>query len=1052
MNLDLLASVSHDLMCVTGLDEMMQSVGAKIGAHLDLSLCAFVEIDETAENVEINHDWHREEVPGLVGVYRLADFVGEEFIRTARAGEIIVVRDTVTDPRTEPAKFTALKIASFICVPLIRDGQWRFALCLYHSTAYDWREEEIELTRELTVRIWTRTERLRAEEALRESQRFLRSCLDALSGQIAVLDESGKILEVNEAWRQFADENQFTTPNYGIGLNYIPVSDQIVSQEGEAPDYSIGINDVIAGRRTHFEIEYPCHSPTEQRWFVLRVTRFQSPRPVRIVLVHDNCTERKLAEDALRESKERYRNLFNSIDEGYCVVEMIFDEHKKPVNWRYLEVNPSFEKESGMHNASGKLISEFFPNIEQHWLDIYGNVAMTGEPIRYSNEVKDINGGWFDLYAFRVGGSDNRQVAVLFRNITARKNAEHELSEKARLLDLSHDAIIVRDREGRISYWNHGAEELYGWSSDEAVGKISHTLLHTEFSTPVEQITDELHRADRWTGELVHTKRDGQRVTVLVRKVLDRDSEGNPAAVLQTLTDITARKQTEEALQESEARFRMMANAMPQLAWIARPDGHIIWYNQRWFEYTGKTPEEMEGWGWQSVHDPNELPKVLIRWRASIASGEPFDMTFPLRGADGTFRLFLTRVISLKNAAGQVVQWFGTNTDVHEIKLVEAEAREAGERFRFLAESMPQKIFTVKLNGDVDYFNQQWLEFTGLTFEQLKAQSWKPLVHRDDLEETLRRWKHSLKTGESFEVEQRLLRKDGVYRWHSTRVHAMRNAEGKITMWIGSNPDIDDLMRAQEELVDSQALLADRATQLEYLVGERTMKLRVAHSQLLEEAEERKRLEAEVTHAVEAERERLGQELHDGIAQDLTGIGLLLRVLEHKLKKPSPKHSSEAGRLCKLLEKTHECARNLARDFYPVELEQHGLLVALKGIAMRTQQQFGVACALEDGAHAPLQMNEATAVQLFRIAQEAVHNAVKHAQAKKILIHLSKQDGAWLLTVEDDGVGLPGDAHGSSGMGQRIMQYRARLIQGTLTVHSTEGCGVIVSCVAPAEG
>jgi PAS domain S-box-containing protein len=107
-------------------------------------------------------------------------------------------------------------------------------------------------------------------------------------------------------------------------------------------------------------------------------------------------------------------------------------------------------------------------------------------------------------------------------------------------------------------------------------------------------------------------------------------------------TEIDERKQAEEALRHSEERFRTMANAIPQLAWIAKSDGYIFWYNQRWYDYTGATPEQMEGWGWQSVHDPEELPQVLERWKASIATGLPFDMVFPLRGADGQFRPFLT--------------------------------------------------------------------------------------------------------------------------------------------------------------------------------------------------------------------------------------------------------------------------------------------------------------------------------------------------------------------------------------------------------------------------
>jgi PAS domain S-box-containing protein len=131
-----------------------------------------------------------------------------------------------------------------------------------------------------------------------------------------------------------------------------------------------------------------------------------------------------------------------------------------------------------------------------------------------------------------------------------------------------------------------------------------------------------------------------------------------------------------EAAAEGERQFRTLADAIPTLAWTARPDGHIDWYNARWYEYTGTTPEQMAGWGWQSVHDPAELPWVLDRWRRGIASGEPVEMTFPLRGADGRFRRFLTRITPVKDAGGRVVRWFGTNTDVE----AERAARDAAER------------------------------------------------------------------------------------------------------------------------------------------------------------------------------------------------------------------------------------------------------------------------------------------------------------------------------------------------------------------------------------
>ena len=141
--------------------------------------------------------------------------------------------------------------------------------------------------------------------------------------------------------------------------------------------------------------------------------------------------------------------------------------------------------------------------------------------------------------------------------------------------------------------------------------------------------------------------------------------------------DITERKKAERALSESERQFRTLADTIPNLAWMAYADGHTFWYNRRWYDYTGSTPEAVMGWGWQSVHDPELLPKVLQRWRYCIQTGELFEMVYPLRSANGTFRPFLTRVVAIRDSAGTVARWFGTNTDIDEQKQVEEALRRA---------------------------------------------------------------------------------------------------------------------------------------------------------------------------------------------------------------------------------------------------------------------------------------------------------------------------------------------------------------------------------------
>jgi len=392
--------------------------------------------------------------------------------------------------------------------------------------------------------------------------------------------------------------------------------------------------------------------------------------------------ERKRAEVALRKSEERYRMLFDTLIEGFCIIEVIFDHQDQPVDYRFLEINPAFEAQTGLKNAQGRLMRELAPDHEAHWFEIYGKIALTGEPASFVNEARALN-RWFDVSAYRVGKPEYRQVAIVFNEISDRKRAEESLRETMayleNLLNYANAPIIVWDTSYCVTRFNHAFERLTGLKDDEIIGKPLDMLFPDDSRDESMGLIEKALSGERWeTVEIPILHTDGSVHTVLWNSanIHDRDNSAIVATIAQG-QDITERKRTEEALQESEARFRTMANAMPQLAWIARADGHIFWYNQRWYDYTGTVPGQMEGWGWQSVHDPHELPKVLESWQASIATYEPFEMTFPMRGADGVFRPFLTRVIPLKDAAGCVLQWFGTNTDVSPLKQAEEQLKGA---------------------------------------------------------------------------------------------------------------------------------------------------------------------------------------------------------------------------------------------------------------------------------------------------------------------------------------------------------------------------------------
>jgi PAS domain S-box-containing protein len=272
------------------------------------------------------------------------------------------------------------------------------------------------------------------------------------------------------------------------------------------------------------------------------------------------------AEEALKQSGERYRSLFESMTEGFALHEIICDAAGVPVDYRFLEINPAFERLTGLsrENVVGKLYSQVLPGDDPSWVKAYGAVALTGQPVHFDNYSPSLQ-RHYDVVSFRPAPG---QFAVLFKDITERKALEAELRRsrdelelrvqertadirrQADLLDLSHDAIIVRSFEGLISYWNKSAERTYGWSRREALGRFTHDLLHTQFPLPLEEITARILADGFWEGDLIHTCRDGRRVLVFSRHVLRKAEDGGPDEVLEINMEVTDRRQMEERLRQ----------------------------------------------------------------------------------------------------------------------------------------------------------------------------------------------------------------------------------------------------------------------------------------------------------------------------------------------------------------------------------------------------------------------------------------------------------------------------------------------------------------------
>ena len=557
INLEFLSAISNDLMTWRTVDEMMHAIGEKLARQLQLSLCAFAEVNESIEEVVINHEWHAPEVPSLLGTYRLAEFVGEKFIQAGRAGTAIVVNDVANSTYTAPAQFAALNIASFICLPLIREGHWCFALCFYKSAVYEWRKDEITLARELTSRIWTRLERLRAEAALRDSEERFRALVTA---------SSDAVYRMSADWREM---RQLHGQNFIVDTG-APSNNWL--QEYIHPDDQGAVLariDEAIRSKSMYEMEHKVRLADGS----LGWTRSQA-----IPLLDANgdiiewfgtasdVTEQKRAEQALRESEDRYRHLFNSMDEGYCIIEVIFDAHGQAVDYVYLEVNPAFETMTGMREATGKRISKMIPDIEAWWFEIYGRVALTGESIRAVNEVKSLK-RWFDVYAFRLGDAASRKVAVLFTNVTERRQAEKTLrqsEERLRaLFDWGPIAMYACDCDGAIQEYNRGAVKIWAsapppGATDEQFRGTFKTYLpdgtfipyaQTAMTLILKSAGPEVHDM-----EVVLERPDASRITLILNVVPLRDHQGQVTGAVACFYDISERSRLEHrALEQTEA-------------------------------------------------------------------------------------------------------------------------------------------------------------------------------------------------------------------------------------------------------------------------------------------------------------------------------------------------------------------------------------------------------------------------------------------------------------------------------------------------------------------
>lgn len=384
-----------------------------------------------------------------------------------------------------------------------------------------------------------------------------------------------------------------------------------------------------------------------------------------------------------------------------------------------------------------------------------------------------------------------------------------QLHEQIDMLNLTHDAILVYDLGGKITFWNHGAETLYGWSAAQAVGQRIHDLTQTHAAAPLDEIYATLLSNGHWSGELQRVRRDGRAVSVMSRLAVWRDAKGEPRAILATNNDITLQKQMAEELAEQQKELRAAIDAIPGMVWSASNEGDVMFVNRRWQE-SGIDTKDRGADLWAGLVHPDDLSRMRGDWRASVTSGRPLDNLSRVRQRDGRYRWMHIAAEPQRDASGAVRRWYGVNTDIEARKRAE-DALTRSEAFLVDAQRLSKtgSIGVAPANGEMIWSNEAWRIFGYDPASEVTPSLALILArtHPDDRAQVEAAHRGGDTPAPLIDLEYRLVMPDGALKYVHYVAHLGPPASTDLA-YVGALMDVTDSRQTQEALARSMAELA----------------------------------------------------------------------------------------------------------------------------------------------------------------------------------------------------------------------------------------------------
>ena len=497
----------------------------------------------------------------------------------------------------------------------------------------------------------------------------------------------------------------------------------------------------------------------------------------------------------------------------------------------------------------------------------------------------------------------------------------------------------------------------------------------------------------------------------------------------------------EESSEIGLLQFRQIVDSIRDYAILSiNPEGRILTWNCGAERLLGYRSEEVRGRNYSVLFVPEDLANALPdRERSEAAATGRFEAAGWRLRKDGT-RVWANEIVqAIRDSKGGLIGFTNVLRDLTERKTAEGALRQSEERHRLVVENIEgYAIFMLHKDGVISSWNRGVERVLGYREDEFVGRPGAIIFSAEDQQngEPEKEYQRAAQFGQTPD-ERWHVRKDGSLFWASGIMNALRDCSGTLIGFAKVLRDNTERKQAQDALEAAHAELESRVVQ-------RTLDLSNTVALLEKEVAERQALEGALLRAIDDERQRFGQELHDGLCQHLAGTGLLAGTLANRLAAAGITEAAEVRAIGDLVSSAADQARSLAKGLHPVTIASGGFCTALRELAAGLSHT--VRCHVE--CPAPIEVDQQTGLHLYRIAQEAITNALKHAHANRIIVAVADRDGTLVLTVTDDGCGFD-RASIEQGMGILNMHHRAKVIGASLIVESQVGDGTRVICELP---